>query len=237
MIEQWRDIIGYGGVYQVSTLGRVWCLYSSTNKGSTTFPGTWSRTKLATPRLRKLSVNKRGYQTVCLSLPGVKARTYMVHALVLSTFVGPRPDGMGARHLNDIKTDNRLDNLCWGTQADNISDVTRNGLGHEGIKSPHAKLTDEKVVQMRRFYFSGKKSLQELGEEAGVSIATAQRAVTGTGWRHVKVGVTGLMSHVDQAISELATALKTTEVGGLDRKMLLDYVRSLIKDLQELDRA
>lgn len=45
-----------------------------------------------------------------------------VHHLVLETFVGPRPEGMEARHLNGDYSDNRLQNLAWGTKAQNMQD-------------------------------------------------------------------------------------------------------------------
>jgi hypothetical protein len=53
-----------------------------------------------------------------------KKRT--VAQLILETFVGPKPAGLVARHVNDIPYDNRLENLRWGTTADNFSDMLRN---------------------------------------------------------------------------------------------------------------
>ena len=50
-----------------------------------------------------------------------------VHILVLETFVGPRPLGHVARHLNDVPDDNRLENLCWGSYKDNADDRRKNG--------------------------------------------------------------------------------------------------------------
>jgi hypothetical protein len=45
-----------------------------------------------------------------------------IHHLVLETFVGPRPEGMEARHLNGDYSDNRLRNLTWGTKSENMKD-------------------------------------------------------------------------------------------------------------------
>ncbi|SKS42033.1 HNH endonuclease [Mycobacteroides abscessus] len=42
-------------------------------------------------------------------------RPYAVHLLVLTTFVGPRPDGAVPRWLNGDPADNRLVNLKWWT--------------------------------------------------------------------------------------------------------------------------
>ena len=45
----------------------------------------------------------------------------------METFIGPCPAGMEARHLNDVKKDNRLENLRWGTHGDNVQDAYNNG--------------------------------------------------------------------------------------------------------------
>ncbi len=55
----------------------------------------------------------------------IKGKIRYVHRLVLETFIGPCPDGMWARHLNSIKSDNRLENLEWNTPAINIQDKWR----------------------------------------------------------------------------------------------------------------
>ncbi len=64
------------------------------------------------------------YPQVSFGKGGTRDRRY-VHELVLTTFVGPRPDGMLVRHLNDIPTDNRLENLAWGTKSENQQDWRR----------------------------------------------------------------------------------------------------------------
>jgi hypothetical protein len=50
-----------------------------------------------------------------------------VHHLVAEAFHGPRPNYLAvARHLNDVKTDNRLENVAWGTRKENAADMRRN---------------------------------------------------------------------------------------------------------------
>lgn len=56
-------------------------------------------------------------------------KEYMLHRVVLETFVGPPPPGSYGRHLNDDRSDNRLENLAWGTPQDNVNDMLRN-RGH-----------------------------------------------------------------------------------------------------------
>jgi hypothetical protein len=55
---------------------------------------------------------------------------WRVHTLVLWAFSGVRPrSASGCRHLNDLKTDNRPDNLAWGTSAENADDRRKNSRG------------------------------------------------------------------------------------------------------------
>jgi hypothetical protein len=44
------------------------------------------------------------------------------HDWVLAAFVGPKPEGAVVRHLNDVPTDNRLENLAYGTRSENQFD-------------------------------------------------------------------------------------------------------------------
>lgn len=96
-MENWKPVVNLPG-YLVSDQGRVARLLSDTPSART------------------------GYVRVNL---GGKVR--LVHQLVLEAFRGPRPVGHLSRHLNDIKTDNRLQNLVWGTPSENIEDAFDNG--------------------------------------------------------------------------------------------------------------
>jgi hypothetical protein len=90
----------------------------------------------------------RGYRHVTLyrdKRPTVKR----VHVLVLETFVGKRPKGLVARHLNSNSADNRLVNLQWSTPKENRSDIS--DLGHD--RTAHfgqtRKLTDDDILVIR----------------------------------------------------------------------------------------
>jgi Zn ribbon nucleic-acid-binding protein len=72
-------------------------------------------------------VNRGQYLGVNLS-----GKAHYIHRLVLMTYVGPCPPRHESRHLNDDKLDNRLENLCWGTQSENNKDRSANGIHHYG---------------------------------------------------------------------------------------------------------
>ena len=101
-MEIWKPILNYEGLYEVSDLGRV------RNK-----KGHILKDRYKTPmRYRCVVLNKKEKS---------------ISSLVLETFVLPRPHKMVVRHLNGNAQDDRLCNLTWGTQSDNIFDKIQHG--------------------------------------------------------------------------------------------------------------
>lgn len=109
MEEIWKGIKNYEELYQVSNLGNVRSLGNKTH---------------TTTHLLKLR-NKRGYFEVALCKNG-KYKYYLVHRLVYEAFNGEIPEGMQVNHINENKTDNRLENLNLMTPKQNSNWGTRN---------------------------------------------------------------------------------------------------------------
>ncbi len=121
--EDWRPIPGYEGMYEVSDRGRVRGLDRIRPDG-----------KLQKGRILAEWLNK-GYPSVTLTKLAVQTK-FSVHGLVLLSFVGPAPkDKPVARHLNGIKTDNRLANLKYGTYSENAYDKTTHGTNRNAAKT------------------------------------------------------------------------------------------------------
>ncbi|CQD07126.1 NUMOD4 motif protein [Mycolicibacterium conceptionense] len=121
--EIWLPVVGYEGLYSVSSLGTV-------RSEARTVQLSNGFTRNLPTRILSAAPNGDGYPTVNLSFPGQPSRTLYVHDLVLAAFVGPKPNGQEARHLNDSKSDCRLSNLAYGTRSDNQRDAVRNGRNH-----------------------------------------------------------------------------------------------------------
>ena len=83
----------------------------------------------------KSSSDNKSYKIIRLRTNQGKTRTCKIHILKAKAFLfSPNPIGVNVvRHLNDIKTDNRLGNLAWGSYSDNVRDCIRNGnYNYEG---------------------------------------------------------------------------------------------------------
>jgi len=158
--------------YRVTDMGIVLCW--------------WYRTRrLSAPRrLSQRAVTWDGHYQVSLWREGRWHMAY-VHRLVLEAFVGPCPDGMECRHLNGNPSDNRLENLSWGTHKENGEDMVAHDRSTKGERNRQAKLTEDRVRYIRRRYAEGGVSYSKLGEECGIHFTVIGHVVRRTAWRHV----------------------------------------------------
>lgn len=168
--EEWRPVPGAPG-YEVSNLGRA---RSYRDKGGRV---TDAHHPVGEAR------DRQGYHVFKV---GRSEGVWRVHRAVLHAFVGPPAEGEVGRHLNDEKSDNRLENLAWGTHQDNSDDRVRNGKARGGTLAgedlPHSKLNWESVREIRRRRAEG-ASLKELSSYYGVSISTISLIHLGQIWK------------------------------------------------------
>lgn len=140
MKEEWRDIKNYEGYYQVSNLGRVRSLDREVevhlSDGTTYF-------RKSKGRILKLGNNTNtGYLSVGFSVNGHQ-KTRDVHRLVAETFL-PKENGKDyVDHINFNKHDNRVKNLRWVTQLENVSHSINEG--RVDLEEKRKILNDPKV--------------------------------------------------------------------------------------------
>lgn len=112
-MEIWKDIEGYESYYQISNLGNVKSLDRIDAIG-----------REIKGRLLKWKHNNRGYFTISLNKNG-KARYFLVHRLVATTFI-KNPDNLSeVNHIDEDKSNNSVGNLEWCTSEYNHKYGTR----------------------------------------------------------------------------------------------------------------
>jgi hypothetical protein len=117
--EIWKDIPGYEGWYQVSNLGRV-------KRLKRTYVARGVKYVKEKEYILQLCTNTKGYYQCFLTNNGEKRRECRVHRLVAEAFI-PNPENKPMiDHINQIKTDNRVENLRWVTNGENQLNTQKN---------------------------------------------------------------------------------------------------------------
>lgn len=151
-----------------------------------------------------------GYPTIILSNGLIKKRI-KVHHVIAELFIGPRPEGLLVRHLDDDRENNCVSNLAYGTYKDNSQDAIRNGkvpIGNDHWsrinpeKVPkgqnHYSITNPEKLSRRESHWKSKLTEKEiyeikntqdyygcvsrLAEKFGVNRATISRVRNGKTW-------------------------------------------------------
>ena len=174
--EIWRDVPGFTH-YQVSNQGRV----------RSRKPPARSKKPRKEWKILKPYRMKNGYLVIKLADCG-KGIAYLVHRLVLEAFVGPCPDGMEARHVKDNdRSNNRLDNLCWGTRQENADDVLRHGRRVCGERCHASKLRRSDIKEIFKLWNEG-LTRAKIAKRFGVRVEAVWRVLTKQVWAHASVG-------------------------------------------------
>jgi len=176
MHETWITVSGYDG-YEVSNLGRV----------RSTRPINRFAREPDTPRiLNPFSKGKRRYLYCSLRKDGVlwSAR---VHHLVLEAFVGPRLEGLEGCHKDDNQENNRLDNLYWGTPAQNVEDKLRNGKQVRGSANHFAAIDENKAkeIKLALRMDSSRGNIERISKALNVSRHIVSNIKNEKSWRHL----------------------------------------------------
>jgi hypothetical protein len=139
---EYRDIQGLSG-YRVGNDGSVWTLWIRRQRK---LGSVWNRMIPGTDRY--------GYFRVVLH-DGDKIYHRTVHQLVLEAFEGPKPAGHEGRHLDSDRSNNRADNLKWGTRLENATDAVLQGRYRYGESNGRSKLTHDDVEQIKQLRRAG----------------------------------------------------------------------------------
>ena len=154
MKEVWKAINGYND-YQVSNMGQV------------------ASFKSGKKILLKQKIDRYGYCVVVLSGGSKKTRKdFTVHRLVAMHFVDGYDNGLQVNHLNEIKIDNRAENLMWATAKENANYGSRNARMAQALSLPVVMLDNNGQVIKR---FSG---INQAERETGIKLSSFRRRVS-----------------------------------------------------------
>lgn len=165
-MEIWKKVKGFEEQYEVSNLGNLRGIdkYVNHYRGGKSF-------YKGVPKKGRLS--SKGYLRCNLKVDG-KSYDFTLHRLVAITFLDKIEGKDFVNHINGIKTDNRLENLEWCTQSENITHAVKERL----IKT---KLTDTQVMEI----LSSNLSTRKLGVIYGVHSSIIWRIKNKIAYKHL----------------------------------------------------
>lgn len=162
MKEIWKIIPGYSP-YFASNLGRI------------------KRNNI----ILKGNIQNNGYNYISISVNG-EIRNIRTHRLIAYTFLKTRKKD-GINHKDGNKLNNRIDNLEWATCKQNMRHAKKLGLlkGPQGEKQHMSKLTDMKVINIRKLYNTGEFTQNNLAKKYKVHQTNIHYIVSRKKWRHI----------------------------------------------------
>jgi hypothetical protein len=174
--EQWRPVVGYEGLYEVSNQGAVRAL-----RRIGVYRGRWGESKMVFPaRIMKIGTAPNGYQYVKLKKPNGPSKHYLCHRLVMAAFVGD-PPFLQVNHKDGDKKNNRVENLEYCTAMQNIRhciDVLGKKRG-EGAGTSKLKEMDIPLIR------GDKRTLREIAKDYGVTLQAIWYVKKRINWGHV----------------------------------------------------
>jgi hypothetical protein len=180
--EKWVDVDGFEGYYKVSNLGRVKTL-------SRTVPHWKDKSVFCVRKEKVLSqkITNMGYCSVALVSPFTNKKSIAVHRLVAIAFYGMQEDKQ-VNHINGIKTDNRVENLEWVTNKENINHAISNGLKPDisGVGHFKTKLSETDIMNIRERAKNGKRGIKvQLAKEYGIYHTAIIKIIKGQTWKNI----------------------------------------------------
>lgn len=174
---EFRDIQGFPG-YKIGNDGTVWTCKKRGGRKQWFMSDEWT--------IMELRLTSRGYLRVGLRQNG-KCHWITVASLVLEAFVGPRPEGHVVRHFPDgTRTNNRLSNLQWSTQSENLADRQVHGTESTGMRNGKSKLKDDDIRNIRRLAGQG-VPFTEIPKQLSLDVTPENVGyiVRGVTWKHI----------------------------------------------------
>lgn len=168
LVETWRDVKEYTGVYQVSSFGRVRSLdRMRLTKGGALAP--------LRGKVMKQKTSKCGYKVIHLRRDD-KVSHPIVHRLVALAFIPVVEGKETVNHKDGNKENNNVSNLEWATSSEQMLHAISIGLTELRGAPKFSKEFKQKVYD---YYHANKISISELAKMFSISERTAGRVVKG----------------------------------------------------------
>lgn len=163
--EEWKPIVGYEGLYSISSFGRVKC--------------DSARRKSWVGKIVQDHLLNSGYLRINIRDREGLRKGYTVHKLATRAFLGERQSNQEVNHKDSNKLNNNISNLEYVTKRENSLHALGKG------RTKQFKLTENQVREIREKYCTGSRSQVNLASEYGVRQSTISSIVIRESWSHI----------------------------------------------------
>lgn len=151
--EEWRPVVGYEGLYEVSNLGRI------------------RRVRLMSP-----TIKKHGYVQVSLMDAHGVRKSYRLHRLVAEAFISNPDSKPQVNHRDENTLNNRADNLEWATPAENTNygSRTERAMAKNGSRTPILQIDPHSLAVVAEY-----RSQSAAAKATGIGLSSINACLRG----------------------------------------------------------
>lgn len=178
--EIWKDVVGYEGLYEVSSFGNI----KSVNRKILSIGLKRKYYRILTSKNMKIFTERVGYKRVVLTKNKIESKV-RVHRLVAEAFIPNPLDKPHVNHIDNDKTNNHILNLEWCTPKENTLHAVKQKRHVYGTKVSTSRLTEKDVVSIKDLYSRGCISQRNLAKKFCVNQSTILRILLNKTWKHI----------------------------------------------------
>lgn len=179
--EQWKDIEGYEGFYQISNFGRV-------RRLADVFP--------YKQHFLKAIPNRDGYLYVCLSIKS-KHKVKTIHRLVAQSFIPNSDNKPCVNHIDGNKTNNIAENLEWCTYSENTTHAYKTRLinlstdkfieSNRAKSKARRKCTEEQVKEIKKIHLETGWGSYRIAQIVKLNRAIVENIIRNRNYKEIKI--------------------------------------------------
>jgi hypothetical protein len=177
MDEIWKDVVGFKGIYKVSSLGRLKSLERIVVRKNDV--------RLRINEKIILGSDHHGYLYTTLRKKDCRVQKF-IHVIVAEAFIGVKPEGKEVCHFDGNRKNNCVNNLRYGTRSDNVRDAIAHATHYTPFRKKGSERSQAKInEEIAKLIKNSADSSYVLAKRFNVSRSLISNIKRNRAWTHV----------------------------------------------------